>query len=131
MDGRWVRLQIATDISQIRNLKMETNRFRARLQQAEKMEAIGTFAGGIAHDFSNILTAILGHTEIAMMGADASSAVHRNLQQVLKAGHRARDLVRQILTFSRESVCEFKPVQIAAIVEEALNLMRTSLPSTI
>jgi signal transduction histidine kinase len=66
-----------------------------------------------------------------MMGADASSAVHRNLQQVLKAGHRARDLVRQILTFSRESGCEFKPVQTGLIVEEALNLMRASLPSTI
>jgi len=131
VDGRRARLQIATDISQIKNLEMETNRFRARLQQAEKMEAIGTLAGGIAHDFSNILTAILGHTEIAMMGADASSAVHRNLQQVLKAGHRARDLVRQILTFSRESLCEFKPVQIGSIVEEALNLMRASLPPAI
>ncbi len=131
VDGRLVRLQIATDISRLKNLEMETNRFRDRLQQAEKMEAIGTLAGGIAHDFNNILTAILGHTEIAMMGAGASSAVNRNLQQVLKAGHRARDLVRQILTFSRESDCEFKPVQVGLIVEEALNLMRASLPSTI
>jgi len=131
VDGRLARLQIATDISRIKNLEMEANRFRARLQQAEKMEAIGTLAGGIAHDFNNILTAILGHTEIAMMSAAGSPAVHRNLQQVLKAGHRAQDLVRQILTFSRESDCEFKPVQIGIIVEEAVALMRASLPPAI
>jgi PAS domain S-box-containing protein len=131
VDGRLARLQVATDISRIKNLEMETNRFRTRLQQAEKMEAIGTLAGGIAHDFNNILTAILGHTEIAMMGAAGASAVHRNLQQVLKAGRRAQDLVRRILTFSRESDREFKPVWIGIIIEEAVALMRASLPPTI
>jgi PAS domain S-box-containing protein len=131
VDGRLARLQVATDISRLKNLEMEANRFRARLQQAEKMEAIGTLAGGIAHDFNNILTAILGHTEIAMMGAAGAPAVHRNLQQVLQAGHRAQDLVRRILTFSRESDLEFKPVQIGVVVEEAVTLMRASLPPTI
>ena len=131
VDGRLACIQIATDISRLKNLEMETSRFQARLQQAEKMEAIGTLAGGIAHDFNNILTAILGHTEIALMGAETSSAVARNLQQVLKAGHRARDLVGQILTFSRKSGCGFKPVQVALIVEEALSLMRASLPAAI
>ena len=131
VDGRLVRLQIATDISRIKNLETETSRIQARLQQAQKMEAIGTLAGGIAHDFNNILTAILGYTEMAMMGVDAESAVNRSLQQVLKAGNRARELVRQILTFSRQTEHEFKPVQLDLIVKEAVNLMRASLPSTI
>jgi signal transduction histidine kinase len=131
VDGRLVRLQIATDISRIKRLEMETLRIQNRLQQAEKMEAIGTMASGIAHDFNNILTAVLGHTEIAMLGAESSPTVNRNLQQVLRAGHRARDLVKQILTFSREADSEFQPIQIGVIVEEALNLMRASLPATI
>jgi len=131
VDGRWVRLQIATDISRIKRLEMESCRIQNRLQQAEKMEALGALASGVAHDFNNILTAVLGHTEIAMMGAESSAAVQRNLHQVLRAGHRARDLVKQILTFSREADSEFQSIQIGVIVEEALNLMRASLPPTI
>jgi two-component system, cell cycle sensor histidine kinase and response regulator CckA len=130
-DGRMVRLQIATDISRIKNLETETSRIHAHLQQAQKMEAIGALAGGIAHDFNNILTAILGHTEIAMMGGYESSPANRNLEMVIKAGHRARELVKQILTFSRQAKNEFEAVQIGFIVEEALNLMRSLLPSAI
>jgi PAS domain S-box-containing protein len=131
VDGRLVRLQIATDISRLKKLETETSRIQTRLQQAQKMEAIGTLAGGIAHDFNNILTAILGYTEMAMMGVEETSAVNRNLQQVFKAGSRARELVKQILTFSRQTEHEFKPVQLDLIVTEALNLMRASLPATI
>lgn len=131
VDGRLVRLQIATDISRIKNLETESSRIHSRLQQAQKMEAIGALAGGIAHDFNNILTAMLGHTEIAMLGGESSSPANRNLQQVLQAGRRARELVKQILTFSRQAEQEFQPVQIGLIIEEALNLMRALLPSTI
>ncbi|MGO9022661.1 MAG: PAS domain S-box protein [Syntrophobacteraceae bacterium] len=101
------------------------------LRQAQKMEAIGTLAGGIAHDFNNILTAIIGYTEISRYKLPEGSPLCQTLDQVLKAGKRAKDLVKQILTFSRKSEQERGPVSVAPIVEEALELLRSSLPSTI
>ena len=131
VDGRIVRLQIATDISRVKDLEKESLRIQAQLQQAQKMEAIGTLAGGIAHDFNNILAAVIGYTEIVLGDVAQGSAGERNLQEVLKAGNRARDLVKQILTFSRQAEQEFKPVQISRIIPETLKLMRASLPTTI
>jgi PAS domain S-box-containing protein len=105
---------------------------RAQLQQAQKMEAIGTLAGGIAHDFNNILAAIVGYSEMAMYNnLPKESKAHTNMGQVLKAAHRAKDLVMQILTFSRQSEQERRPVKVHLIVKEALKLLRASLPSTI
>jgi CheY-like chemotaxis protein len=95
------------------------------------MEAIGTLAGGIAHDFNNILSAIMGYTELAVLGVPEKLPAKQNLQEVLKASHRAKDLVRQILTFSRQGEQERKPVLIFPIVKETLKLLRASLPSTI
>ena len=131
VDGRFVRLQIATDISRIKDLEKESLRIQAQLQQAQKMEAIGTLAGGIAHDFNNILSAVIGYTEIALADVPEDSAQQRNLQEVLKAGSRARDLVKQILTFSRQTEQELRPVQIKQIVAETLKLLRASLPTTV
>ena len=102
-----------------------------RLSQAQKMEAIGTLAGGIAHDFNNILSAIIGYTELSLIEIPKDSALQNNLQQVLKAGSRAKGLVRQILTFSRQRESELMPVQVNLIVKEALKLLRASLPATI
>jgi PAS domain S-box-containing protein len=102
-----------------------------QLRQAQKMEAIGTLAGGIAHDFNNILAAIVGFTEIAMSKVPQESPVQHDLEQVLNAGSRATDLVRQILTFSRQTEQELRPVQITHTVKEALKLLRSSLPTTI
>jgi nitrogen-specific signal transduction histidine kinase len=101
------------------------------LRQAQKMESIGTLAGGIAHDFNNILAAIMGYTEMARTRIAEDDPLRRNLDQVFKAGLRAKDLVRQILTFSRQAEQERKPLQICTIVNEALKLLRSSLPSTI
>ena len=102
-----------------------------RLAQAQKMEAIGTLAGGIAHDFNNILSAIIGYTELSLIEIPKGSPLQNNLQQVLKAGGRAKDLVRQILTFSRQRESELMPIQVKLIVNEALKLLRASLPATI
>ena len=102
-----------------------------RLSQAQKMEAIGTLAGGIAHDFNNILSAIMGYTELSLIDIPKESAVRKNLKQVLKAGGRAKELVQQILTYSRQREREMLPIKINLIVNEALKLLRATLPSTI
>ncbi len=103
----------------------------AQLQQAQKMQAIGTLAGGIAHDFNNILAVIIGYTELAIGAMPREGLIRSNLDEVLKAGLRAKDLVQQILTFTRGAEEERGPVQIDLIVKEALKLQRASLPTTI
>jgi PAS domain S-box-containing protein len=106
-------------------------KLEAQLQQAQRMEAIGTLAGGIAHDFNNILSSVIGYTELAL--DDKSEGIFRNkhLQEVLSACNRAKDLVKQILTFSQQVDQEQKPIQVAPIVKEALNLIRASIPTTV
>ena len=95
------------------------------------MEAIGTLAGGITHDFNNILGAILGYTDLAILESEDESKIRQYLKKIQEAGHRAKDLVNQILAFSRQSKQERFPVQLSSIVEEALKMIRASLPSTI
>jgi CheY-like chemotaxis protein len=95
------------------------------------MEAIGTLAGGIAHDFNNILTAILGYTDLALSDIRQDSHAWSYLHEVRKAGLRAKTLVQQILTFSRRTEQPRMPVQLPVLIEEALALLRASLPSTI
>ncbi len=109
----------------------ERRKLEQELRQHHKIEAIGTLAGGIAHDFNNILTAIMGFTEIALHKLGPDSQVTDELRQVRTASKRARDLIRQILTFSRKSPQEKQPVQIMLVVKEAARLLRSSMPSTI
>jgi len=102
-----------------------------QLRQVQKMEAIGTLAGGIAHDFNNILAAIMGYTEMALYDVPEGATGRRNLEQVIKAGYRGKELVKQIITFSRRSEQERRPMRVSPIVKEALKLLRASLPTTI
>lgn len=109
----------------------EESRLEGQLIQSQKMEAIGTLAGGIAHDFNNILSAILGYAELAMYELPEGSRSQEDVTEIIQAGNRARDLVRQILTFSRKTEQEFKPINIKPLINEALKFLRASLPSTI
>ena len=110
--------------------KVEKN-LQAQLQQAQKMESLGTLAGGIAHDFNNILGIIIGYAEMIEDDAPAESLTASNIQQVLTAGQRAKELVRQILAFSRQTETEKIPVLLAALIREAVTMLRSSLPTTI
>jgi signal transduction histidine kinase/DNA-binding response OmpR family regulator len=124
-------IELQARIIQIKEAEAERLQLQAQLQQAQKMEAIGTLAGGIAHDFNNILAAIMGYTELSLGTVPKESSTHRYLTQVFDAGLRAKDLVQQILTFSRQNEQATNPVQVKPIASEALRLLRASLPSTI
>ena len=120
-----------SDISDRKQAEEEKKRIEAQLLQAQKMEAIGTLAGGIAHDFNNILAAMIGYTELAKIKLPPESDVQANLNEVFKAGLRARDLIFQILTFSRQTDQERKPIHVKTVAKDALKLLRASLPTTI
>ncbi len=110
---------------------IERQRMEGQLLQSQKMEAIGTLAGGIAHDFNNILGAIIGYTEISLCDLPKGNSARNNMNQVLQAGNRARDLVKQILAFSRKSNTDHRLIDLVPITKEVLKLLRASLPSTI
>ncbi|MGD8800547.1 MAG: response regulator, partial [Desulfobacterales bacterium] len=131
-EGRPVRvLVVAHDITEQKRAQEEKKNLEYQLQQAQKMEAIGTLAGGIAHDFNNILSVIIGYTELILMNAHIDTEVRQNLKEIFNASKHARDMVKQILAFSRQNKQERKPIQVAHIVKEALKMLRASLPSTI
>jgi signal transduction histidine kinase len=109
----------------------EIKEMEARMRQTQKMESIGNLAGGIAHDFNNILSAIIGFTELSLEDVEKGTDIENNLQEVYIAGKRAKDLVKQILAFARQSEQEIKPIRIDTITKEAVKFIRSSfqLPS--
>jgi PAS domain S-box-containing protein len=130
-DNRPAILAIARDISERIQSEKEKTKLRAQLRQAQKMEAIGTLAGGIAHDFNNILQSIMGYAEIASLQVTRGKSPLESLDNILTASSRAKSLINQILSFSRQGEQERNPVQVNLIVKEVLKLIRASLPSTI
>ncbi len=122
---------LENEIKEHRATENKLSSLEKQLLQSQKMEAIGNLASGIAHDFNNFLMAITGYTEIALIHSRNGGASEKHLQEVLKACDRAKELVNQILTFSRQKDITGKPIQIKAIVEEALTLMQPSLPKQI
>jgi len=122
---------ISRDITETKNEVEKIKKLESRLKQAQKMEAIGTLAGGIAHDFNNILSAIIGYTELALMKSTPETEIESDLEEVISSAARAKDLVKQILTFSHQTKEEQKPVQVGLIAKEVLKMLRASLPATI
>ena len=122
---------VAHDITDRKQAEEEKLILEDQLQQAQKMEAVGTLAGGIAHDFNNILSVIIGYTELILMNGNVNSEVKQNLKEIFNASKHARDMVKQILAFSRQSKHERKPIQVRHIIKEALKMLRASLPATI
>lgn len=113
----------ASKLAEARRVALET-----QLRESQKMQAMGTMAGGIAHDFNNILSAILGNVDLAKQDTPHTSPALPSLQEIEKAGRRARDLVRQILTFSRNEVPKRSPIQLDDVVREAARLVKVALP---
>ena len=118
----------ARDISDRVKAEQQREALQAQLLQAQKMEAIGTLAGGIAHDFNNILFAIVGNTELAMDEISEGAPAYRDLEKVLHASARAAEMVKQILTFSRQGQFERKPLDIVPVVKEALKFLKATIP---
>jgi PAS domain S-box-containing protein len=121
-------ISLVQDLTARKKADEERTRLESQLLQAQKMEAIGSLAGGIAHDFNNILSAIIGYSELSIL---MDGAPVDYLQEVLKAANRAKDLIKQILSFSRQTDEERMPVQVGMVVKEVVKFLRASIPTTI
>ncbi len=119
------------DITDVKHAESDKRKLAVQLEKAQKMEAIGTLAGGIAHDFNNILSSIFGYTQLAQMHLASPEKAKNHMDQVLKGAQRAAALVQQILTFSRQTEYQKKPLKIHLIIKESLKLLRSSIPTTI
>jgi two-component system, cell cycle sensor histidine kinase and response regulator CckA len=121
----------ARDLTSKKEAEAQRLALETQLRESQKMQAMGTMAGGIAHDFNNILSAILGNVELAKQDTPADSSALTSLQEIERAGRRARDLVRQILTFSRNEAPKRIPIQMADVVEETARLVKVALPPSV
>lgn len=126
-----VLVAVHNDITERKRAEEEKNLLESRLMQAQKMEAIGALAGGIAHDFNNILSIILGYADLAREEAPPDTEYKKDIEQILLAADRAKELVKQILAFSRQTQVERMPMKIQPLLKESLKMLRSSIPTTI
>jgi len=119
------------DVTEQRNTEEELRHSEKQLRQAQRLQSIGTLAGGIAHDFNNILTPVLGYSEMAVDLAEKNSTIRNYLIEIMRASRRAQELANQILTFSRQTDQEMRPLRLTPIIKEVLALQRAALPATI
>jgi len=124
-------IAVKEDITERKQAEAARDSLEAQLRESQKMEAIGTLAGGIAHDLNNALATILGNTELARQDMSANPLALESLEEIGKAGARARDLVQQILAFSRRQSTERRPMALAPVVEESARLLRAALPARV
>jgi CheY-like chemotaxis protein len=122
---------LVEEIAERERAARERARLEDKLRHAQKMEAIGTLAGGIAHDFNNVLAGIIGFAELGTHEVHNPAAAEQHFREILKAGHRAREIVRQILAFSRQREQARQPIHIGDEVREALKLLRATVPATV
>ena len=122
---------VSTDITQKKLAQEESKNLEQHLRRAQKMEAIGTLSSGIAHEFNNILSSVIGYTELAQLIGKKDSELEKYLEQVLTSADRAKTLVNQILAFVRQNEKEYKPLQIHLILKELIKFLRSTLPSSI
>jgi len=141
-DGRWIHIGQArtadggsvslwTDMTDLKAAEEDRRRLEGELQHSQKLEALGTLAGGVAHDLNNVLVPILALTKLTAARMPEGSAQRRNLERVMAASHRAKGLVQQILAFSRKEEATKQEVDLGAILREALSMLRASIPATI
>jgi PAS domain S-box-containing protein len=130
-DGKRVSQVVARDITARKQVEAERAALEHQLRESQKLQAIGTLAGGIAHDFNNVLAIILGNTDLALRDPRTSDNARESLGEVRKAALRARDVVQQILSFSRRQPLERKPIALAPLIEESVKLIRATLPAHI
>jgi len=120
-----------TDITERQKSEREKKKLQQELDTAQKLKALGTLSGGIAHEFNNILGVILGYTEITMDELPANSPLNEYLMYIVKSCLRAKDIVKQILIFSQRGKQEIKPLKLSEVITEAFELIRPLLPSTV
>ncbi len=124
-------VSFAKDISERKEAENQRLKMEAHMREVQRIESLGTLAGGIAHDFNNILAAILGYAELAQFECQVDSNLRNYVSEIFKAGNRAKELVQQILLFSRQGRSEKGPMDISRVVAEALKLIKATLPANI
>lgn len=119
------------DITELEKVEAEKLSLEEALRQSQKMEAVGKLAGGIAHEFNNILSIVIGNAELALIDEEDRKSINEQLNEILSASHRAKDVVKEMLSFARQDKKEHEPVEINSVILSEIKLLRASIPSTI